>query len=479
MRLLAIALLPLAAASAEVLIDTDFGQAGQPVNATTPDGNTDVTGSLPGGWFENSSGAWQPVIVIRYQPMEEAGRRFLRIQKRRGGNLQLGCNLPDLKTETFLRLTFTARTLGNGAPDFGIRFNGAPYSMPWQVSPSLTEQWQEYTFDFRLDAQPQAVRLQISHGGSGEFDLEQLRLERFSRDELIAQIKQQYPTAGDGNLAVTTRFPLGLPSGWFLDRDDDDATIRVTGDHATPGPSGSPALHVAAPGRFTLRSAPFAVPWSFEPHTVSLALRSARAGRLAVLGAGGRVLAARAFEPSPDFRRLSLTFQPVLRGEVHGLRVEGEGDLWLDALQVERGSQATDYKPAQACEVVLACPPSETAEARVQFDDEPAAVAWAVTGEPAAQLRLTVVNLYGQRHELPPIALGAEPLRQGVADFSAGAVPRYGQFRVEAQAVDAGGKPCSAPAEVVLSRLHRPRYWGQDAPQSPRSACTRWRPRGT
>ena len=455
------------AALAEVLIDTDFGPAGQPVNLTTPDGQTDVTGALPAEWNENSTGSWQPDIAIRYRPLAENGRRFLRFEKLRGGNLQLAHSLPAIKEQTFLRLTFTARSVGGGAPEFGIRFDGAPYSFPWQVSPNLTPEWREVTYNIRLEPQPQSVRLQISHGGVGEFDLQRLRLERFTREELIAAVKAETPQAAQGNLARITRFPLGLPSGWFLDRDDDDATVRTESDPKTLGPSGAPALRVTAPGAFRLNSAPFAVPWSFEKHTVSLSLRGQGQGRLVVIADGGRQLAAQPFRLTGEWQRVSVTFQPVLRGEVHGLRIEGEREVYLDALQVERGEAATAYRPVRPCEVVLALPASEAAVARVQFEDEPARVAYAVTGDPAAVLRAKVANLYGESRDLPPVRLGRDPVRQGVIDYTAAALPKYGAFRIEAWVEDAAGKPLSDPYEVVINRLRRPRYWGKEAPQSP------------
>ncbi len=309
---------------------------------STPDGQTDVSGALPAGWGDNSTGSWQPIMAIRYAPLADGDRRYLRIDKLRGGNLQLAHPLPDFTTETFCRLTITARTLGIGAPEFGIRFNSAPYTMPWQVAPLLTNQWADYVYDFRIDAQPQSIRLQISHGGVGAFDLQRVRLERFTRDELIQQIQAAHPEGGSGNLVTITRFPLGLPSGWCLDRDDDDAQILVTGDPANLGPSGAPALRVAAPGNFRLRTAPFAVPWSFERHTLSLSLKSAQPGRLVIIGVAGRYIAEQRFARRRGLaaRDLHLPAGPARRGAWARDRGRRRG-LALDGLQVERGPAAT------------------------------------------------------------------------------------------------------------------------------------------
>ncbi len=467
----ALALILLTTASAaEVLVDADFGDADQPVSITTPDGLTDVAGALPQGWGDNST--WQSDIAIRYEPAEENGRRFLRVRVVRGGVLQLAHSLGEMAEASFLRLTAEARSDSGGAPDFRIRFDGPPYTSPWETSPNLSPEWREYSWDIRLDPQPQSIRLQIGHQGPGSFDLGRVRLERFTRDELIAETRAKHPEAGEGNLARITRFPLGLPMGWFLDREDDDATVIVSSDSQVSGPSGSPAMRVSAPGPFRLNTAPFAVPWSFDKHTASISLRGQGAARLIVLADRGRQIAWQPVELTGEWQRVSVTFEPVLAGGVHGLRIEGSGELLLDGLQVERGETATPYRPAGPCEVVLAAPPSEVSAARAQFEDEPAVVDYAVTGAEAATLRMKVTNLYGDSVDLPPVPLTGDGLRVGTIDYSAAAQPAYGGFRIEARVEDAQGTALSEPYEVVLYRLRRPRYWGKDAPDSPFGAHT-------
>jgi len=454
---------------AEVLIDTDFGKSDQPVNVVSADGRTNVTGVLPAGWFENSTGSWQPDIELRYQKQTEGARSFLRFEKVRGGTMQVGHALPDVKERTFLRLTCTARSLEGGSAQLGIRFNGAPYSFPWSVSPNLGPDWHDYRYEFWLDPQPQSVRLQLTMSSVGAVDATALRLERLSRDELIAAIKAAHPTASEGNLAQNTRFPLGLPTGWCLSREDDDAQVVVSSDSDVPGPSGYPALHVRTPVPFRLNTALFPIPWSFEKHAASLSLRGNCLGRLLAIGAGGRQLAEQRFQlQGPAWQRVSVTFEPVLLGQVHGLRIEAGGELWLDALQVERGTAATSYTPPMSCEVALACPPSEVSAARIQFEDEPAQVLFAVTGEAkGATLRGRVVNLYGESSDLPTGALDSKQLQAGTLDYSAFLQHPYGAFRVEAWVEGLAGKALSAPAEVVVYRLRRPRHWGEEAPDSP------------
>jgi hypothetical protein len=462
-------LLLVSLAEAEVLIDTDFGGSDRPVDLVSADGRTNVTGALPAGWFENSTGSWQPDIELRYQKQTEGARGFLRFEKVRGGTMQVGHSLPQMKERAFLRLVFTARSTNGGSAQLGIRFDGAPYSFPWNVSPNTGLDWRDYRYEFWLDPQPQSVRLQLTMGAVGAVDLTTLRLERLSRDELIAAIKAEHPNASLGNLARLTRFPLGLPTGWCLSREDDDAQVVVSTDPDVPGPSGYPALHVRAPGSFRLSTAPFPVPWSFEKHTASLSLRGNCSGRLLAIGAAGRGLGEQRFQLQGEaWQRVSVTFDPVLRGEVHGLRIESGGELWLDALQVERGTAATPYTPPMPCEVALACPPSEASAARVQFENEPAEVLFAVTGEAnGAVLRARVADLYGEAKDFPPKRLDDQRLQTGTLDYAGSLQRSYGAFRVEAWVEDSNGRALSAPSEVVLYRLRRPRHWGKDAPDSP------------
>ena len=70
-------------------------------------------------------------------------------------------------------------------------------------------------------------------------------------------------------------FPLGLQSGWSIDRDYSDGDqVQVDSDPKVPGPSGCAALRINATAKgIRLYSAPFAVPWSFETHVLSVSVR--------------------------------------------------------------------------------------------------------------------------------------------------------------------------------------------------------------
>lgn len=451
----------------EVLVDTDFGTCERNVNAVSDDGRTDVNGSLPESWIENSTGPWQPAIAIRYEPREEDGVRFLRVTKGADGALQIATAIATPSEPTWFRLRYTARSAALAAPEVGLRFDGAPYTTVWQTTTALSPGWQEYTREFRLEPPSQAIRLQVLAAGACSFDLAHLTLERFTRAELVERIRAEHPEGSSGNLARITRFPLGVPSGWLLSREDDDAQVVVSGDASVPGPSGSPSLHVRAPGSFVLLSAPFAVPWSFETHVLSVDLRGTGTAHIAAIGEAGRPLATREVTLGNEWRRESLAFEPSLGGEVHGLRVDGAGELWLDGLQVERGTEPTAYRPSAVCETVLALPESDASRAGVQFADEPTSVRIAVTGAEASAVQVRVEGPSGEPWALPPVALAAADTQFVEVDWAAGREPGFGPFRIEGCALDVAGAPLGQPYEVIVHRLRRPRFWGRDAPESP------------
>jgi hypothetical protein len=118
--------------------------------------------------------------------------------------------------------------------------------------------------------------------------------------------------------------------------------------------------------------------------------------------------------------------------------------------------------------VALALPPSEYADTRLQFVDEPARVDYCVTGAWAgATLRLAMVNAWGQRVELPPTPLsGSSALTRGAVAVNAFPAALLGQFRIEAW-VERDGRRISPFNELLLTRIPRPVHGDRDASGSP------------
>ena len=457
-----------AGAQARVLIDTDFTVLDQPVEKVEPARDLHITGFVPADWRDDMG--WKDGVTIEYRPMEEEGRRFLRIIQTAGASGQFTRHLREVEdTAGHYRLRVVSRSPTATSAGVGIRVIGAPYSTVWSSRLPSGAQWEETRFEFRLDRQPQEVGLWVWMYDDGILDLSHVRLEKLTPEELAEEIRARHPGPPAPNLVRNSRFPLGLESGWCLDRDYCDADeVAAAGDPDVRGPSGFPALRLASLRKgVKVNTAPFPVPWSFERHTASVHLRGNTQGTIRVMG-DGRIRIEQPFQlQGDDFQRVAVTFRPELLGKAHQLQIEAEGSLWLDALQVVRGTETTPYASQMTCEVALGLPESEAAAARVQFMDEPAEVEFCVTGEaPGAVLKSRVVNAYGDEQALPDVPLGDGDMTRARARYDLFPARPHGAHRVEAWVADAAGERISPHHELVVYRLRRPRYWGRDATDS-------------
>ncbi len=449
------------------VLETDFGDATVEVRNVDPGGQKSITGVVPPGWRDDTG--WKKEVHVEYRVLTEGGRRFLRITHLKGGGAQFAHSLPGLeKEEGFYRLTLTARSPKGTGGSVGIRFIGAPYTTCWSSRPEIGPEWQEHSFEFRLGKQPQPVGFWIWID-EGTLDLQHLRLVKLSREEILAELRERYPAPAAKNRAHATRFPLGLPAGWLIGRDYSDGDeVTVVPDRELSGPSGFPALRIAAEKGIEITTAPFLVPpWSGKEHTASLAVRGRAQGKLVAL-ADGRTLAEAPFTATDEWQRARVSFTAALFAKAHVVRIEATGTFWVDALQVEEGRETTAYTPPAPCEVSLALPPSDASPALVQFEDEPAVVLYCVTGEaPGAVLKARVINVYGVESPLPDVRLRQGKLHQGRMRYAIFPGRSYGTHRIEAWVEDATGRRLSPETELVVHRLRRPRYWGKDAPNSP------------
>jgi len=141
---------------------------------------------------------------------------------------------------------------------------------------------------------------------------------------------------------------------------------------------------------------------------------------------------------------------------------------------VESGSAATPYVTQKPCEVAL----STSGPGNVQFVDQPPSVTWAAVNVPAgARLRscsvnlysrnLALLDLYGGVTQLRDIPLKSGALESGQLNYLPDSPNELGVHRLEAWVAGADGTELSPRVEIVINRIHRPRYWNADAPNSP------------
>lgn len=452
-------------AAGEVLIDSDFGAGGRTIDSEHAEGR--VTGRLPAGWRDNSSWAraW-----VNYEPKREKGRTFTRVDVERieEGWAQAAFDLPDVEGTGLMRLSLEARSPTGMGAEVGIRQRDRPYRFLWRTGLATGPQWRKFSYRFTLERNRQPIGLYLVMNSVGALDLANLRLERVSRRELAEELRAKYPEGGPPNLLRNSRFPLGMQSGWSLGRDTSDGDeVVVESDPDAVGPSGAPSLRVRAQEPWRLYGEPFTVPVPTDEHTATLYARGEGKLRVSVL-ADARPIGVAEQRLEEEWRRIRLRFQPMLTAEVYGLRLEGAGDVWVDAVQVAHGEKPRPYAARMGPEVALGLPESEAANARIQFADEPARVLWAATGAPeGAVLRAKAVNAYGGSKPLGKTLLGEGFLQRGEVGYDLFPERPYGAFRIEAWVEDADGERISPPNEIVVFRLRRPRHWGEDAPDSP------------
>ncbi|MBM3500158.1 MAG: hypothetical protein FJX74_15995, partial [Armatimonadetes bacterium] len=206
----------LAAAAPEVLIDTDFGAADQPVLGRGGQPNPRVTGVMAGNWHDDSG--WADDVFASWERLEEEGRAFVRLEVGDLGEhwYQLAHMLPRIEEETFLRLSLTARSPAGCTVRIGLRDSGPPYGFHWEDQVSLGAGWSDTNLDFRLNKIDADIGFWIVVHQKAPLDLARLKLTRLSRTDYIEELRAQYPTGSPRNLLRTSTFPLGLQSGWAL-----------------------------------------------------------------------------------------------------------------------------------------------------------------------------------------------------------------------------------------------------------------------
>jgi hypothetical protein len=374
----------------------------------------------------------------------------------------------------FYRLDIESRDATRSPVFLSVRGATSPSKTYWSGSLDPNETWTQREFVFQLDPHSEHTSLLILAPQAGTLELRNIKITREGLDDLVERLKRDNPN-GDRrrNLCRISRFPLGIQSGWAIDREHSDELMQVEADEKVIGPSGSPALKLSVADSMHTEVAPFSVPWPFINHTASLYVRGKGHLTMVVLADGRNIGATDCDVSGDEWKRISLKFMPAMLAETHQLQLLTSGTIWIDAMQVEPGETATDYDSAYPCEVSLTLPKSETSTPRIQFIDEPAQVTFAVTGKArpfraagSPILKSKVINLYGEEKNLPDIPLSDNFLSTGNIKYDVFPLHALGQFRIETWVENATGDRISSYNEIVVTRIRRPRHWNEDAPES-------------
>jgi hypothetical protein len=422
-----------------------------------------VTGTVPAGWMDDT--AWAKTWVD-YSQLSDDGRPFWRIAvaKIEEGRGQLNHPLPLTDIAGVYRLTANVRAIGLGGLEMGIRQKESPYAWIWKRQPAVTGMWQKVSWTLRQNALPGPageVAFYAGLDGLGNLDIAGLRLEYWTLAGFQA-MTADVPSTGAANLLRITRAPLGLPPGWSLDRDNSDDAIVIATDDAVTGPSMAPALRLVAPaapaasaglwcGAVAVRAG--------SPHVASLWVRGHGEGALQVFGDGKQCAETHfTIDGDHEWKRIETVFDPVLLAQ-HALHLSFTGELWIDALQVERGTSASAFAAPKPCEIAL----HHASPGLLQFTPE-VDVEYAALGNLGhATFAVAVSDVYGRHTELPAQPLAAH----GTLHCPQWSDRPYGPLRIEATVLGADGAAISCTAEIIVNRLPQPRHWGEDAPDSP------------
>ena len=447
----------------ETLLQVDFGQNFKPGHVHAKGA---FDGPLPDGCRPDFP-AWNQSAVSSQQ-LSENGRKFLRFHVTKlDRGVQFSFPRCDFLPGTY-RLTLTCRLPGQNLP-LGIRQLPSPYTTYWSANVNADRpDWQEKKFLFTFTDKKLAAGV-FFYPPTGICDLAALKLVRLDTADLVNAVPR--PPTDCRNFFRNSRLPLGLQAGWNLSREFTGGIVEP--DAAVPGPSGYPSLKLQTAAPLTLFSEPFQTAAPLTENHVSLAVKGSGPWTVSVHSSYPNTapLATRRFTAAADWRIETLSFKlndRTIAAPALVVKISGTGTLYLDSFQAWAGSAVRSYQSQGDCEVALGLPPSEYADTRLQFSDEPARFVYCVTGAFAgAILKFKAVNAFGQEAALPSVPLaGTTKIICGELAFDAFPSAPLGQFRIEAW-VERAGQRISPYNELLLTRIVRPIHGREDAPDSP------------
>jgi hypothetical protein len=450
---------------AQILLESDFGKC--PVRLDVQKTGK-FKGVLPAGWGDNFT--WWNKSQIESRMVTEKGKSFLRFTVTYidpENNPQFSAGLAPLVDGGHYRLTMRARNASTGPLSLGLRMGPAPYTFRYEQQLSRSTEWVEKSWCFKLSCKAgDSLGLFLSPCGVGMVDVALIRLEKLTTPAQIAATFSR-PDRATRNFFRNSRLPLGLQAGWSLGRMSDKATAEP--DPKCIGPSGSPALRLASNGQrdsfmgtkgVRLSSEMFQVADPFVKNYVGLSVKGTGKWSFSVGGVTQEI------ELGGAWKRVTVEFMPDFAQKAYALDIFGNGTLWMDAFSAWAGNKDRPYESAGACEVALGLPASELAETRIQFEKEPAALIYQVTGDcKDGILKAKVANVYGREKNLPDLRLESSNT-SGKINFGVMPETPYGQFRIEAW-VERSGRRISPTNEMIVTRVKQPVFWNKDAPESP------------
>ena len=444
-----------APAGAQALTNPGFEGAYSPAvsQSDLPSQKAQITGEIAAGWSDNSN--WADVGVI-YGRDTSNPHRGLAAQKIAISRVTSGA-VQFVQSETFTKGRVNEfRVWLRGTPGTSVtltlRKAGTPYTSYGETFAGLSPEWQQFHVAAVMPEDTPGLVMIIAHSP----------MTFWADDaEFLDQTKANSDApARRGSLLPGGSFEAGLSYGW---------RVRYQGSmrnaFSDPRPSiddttataGKRSLKVMVPPDASVEISSPLFSYNFgRTHTVSVWLKAAAPGTSVSLNLDGTDVGS-SVEVGTEWKRYVFSGVLPYRSYTSLFLRMGEDararTLWVDGAQVEERSEPSPgYVPSQPLELALDVPGSHPGH--VVFDGEPGEVTVTVAPAPpaGARLRRTLVRWDGDRQSLPDLSLPrvSFPLPAPKSH------PR-GVFKVEAQIVDARGKPLSEMAQIAWARLPHPR----------------------
>jgi len=415
-----------------------------------PEKKAKITGSIANGWGDNSN--WADV-EIAYAPDTErphSGKTAQRITVGRvaGGAVQF---VQDIELNKGI-YAYSIWLRGQPGTNVSVVLRRAdPATQYAATTATLTDGWQEFTAAGVVPEKARCLLMLITKSPS-TFWMDDARLE-----DLTNAASSAIPH--DGNMITAGSFEAGLPYGWRAgmagDMQNRFADLRPSSDD-TVATDGKRSLRIEIPKGDNVEISSPALPFNINrPHTFSVDLKANLPNTPVHVWFDG-VEKKTTWVVGPEWKRYSVTATPPYRAftYVHLSSSPPEMSpartLWMDAAQFEEAESASPYQAAFPHELTFRI----NRPGSVVFDGEKEKVTVAIGPEApeGSQLKLSVVDLYGDKREIKNVPLPAESF--DLPDYTDN--PR-GMFKLRGELVDKHGKALSSPSELVWARLPKPR----------------------
>lgn len=440
-----------------------------------------ITGALGAGWMDNSS--WADVDVAyaaeTADPHSGKAAQTISITRFASGGVQF---VHPVRYRKGIGIRFSCWLRGRPGQTVSImlRQEDAPWKAYATTTAALSAEWRE----FRVQGVPEQDEggfLMIKAGEPMRFQIDDARLEDLATISNDAPVKP-------GNLISGGSFETAeVPFGWSTRQQGDPDWVWRDVAHRTDqgGAVGGRSLRidVQAGGSAGTTCSPVFIPNGNRAHSASVWLKASRPAKARIaldnttiardldVGTGWQRHSVSGTIPFIDWSRLRIISQPQAEAVT----------MWIDGAAVEELAQpSAAFVPAAPIEVALTLARS----GHIVHDGEAAAATLSLSPAPpaGATLDLAVEDILGGTTRLPALALPAGQVALPVLPGR----PR-GMFKLTATVRDAAGAALSAPAELIWSRLPRPRelapersYFGVHIPLTPdyiamaKAAGMRW-----